>query len=89
MESALLYDRLRFAFAVTYHYVFPQLTLGPRVHWLASVMLFLGSFYCLSRTHLDFARTSLRTGVVVAARAVVFQILPSGAFWGRVPEESK
>jgi Cytochrome bd terminal oxidase subunit I len=28
MESALLVHRLHFAFTVTYHYLFPQLTVG-------------------------------------------------------------
>jgi len=28
MEDALLYGRLQFAFTVTYHYIFPQLTMG-------------------------------------------------------------
>ena len=28
MESALLYDRLQFAFTATFHYLFPQLTMG-------------------------------------------------------------
>src|SRR5450755_352609 len=28
MESALLIHRLQFAFTVTYHYLFPQLTMG-------------------------------------------------------------
>ena len=28
MESALLYDRLQFAFTITFHYLFPQLTMG-------------------------------------------------------------
>ena len=28
MESALLVDRLHFAFTVTFHYLFPQLTMG-------------------------------------------------------------
>ncbi|NLP58536.1 cytochrome ubiquinol oxidase subunit I [Lutibacter sp. B1] len=28
MEDALLYDRLQFAFTITYHYLFPQLTMG-------------------------------------------------------------
>ena len=28
MEAALLYDRLQFAFTVTFHYLFPQLTMG-------------------------------------------------------------
>lgn len=28
MEDALLYDRLQFAFTVTFHYLFPQLTMG-------------------------------------------------------------
>ena len=28
MESALTLDRLHFAFTVTFHYIFPQLTMG-------------------------------------------------------------
>jgi cytochrome bd ubiquinol oxidase subunit I len=36
MESALLYDRLQFAFTVTFHYLFPQLTMG-----LALLLLYL------------------------------------------------
>ena len=28
METALLYDRLQFAFTITFHYLFPQLTMG-------------------------------------------------------------
>src|SRR5512135_3462176 len=28
MEDALLVDRLQFAFTITYHYLFPQLTMG-------------------------------------------------------------
>jgi len=36
MESALLYDRLQFAVTVTFHYLFPQLTMG-----LALLLLYL------------------------------------------------
>jgi cytochrome d ubiquinol oxidase subunit I len=28
METALLYDRFQFAFTITFHYLFPQLTMG-------------------------------------------------------------
>ena len=28
MQSAVAVDRLQFAFAVTFHYIFPQLTIG-------------------------------------------------------------
>jgi cytochrome d ubiquinol oxidase subunit I len=28
MESALFWHRLQFAFTITYHYLFPQLTMG-------------------------------------------------------------
>src|SRR5215510_963408 len=28
METALLYDRLQFTFTITFHYLFPQLTMG-------------------------------------------------------------
>lgn len=38
MASALLYDRLQFAFTVTFHYLFPQLTMG-----LALLLLYLRS----------------------------------------------
>jgi cytochrome bd-type quinol oxidase subunit 1 len=30
MDSALLIHRLHFAFTVTFHYLFPQLTMGAR-----------------------------------------------------------
>jgi len=36
MASALLYDRLQFAFTSTFHYFFPQLTMG-----LALLLLYL------------------------------------------------
>lgn len=38
MSSALLYDRLQFAFTSTFHYLFPQLTMG-----LALLLLYLRS----------------------------------------------
>lgn len=38
MESALLYDRLQFAVTATFHYLFPQLTMG-----LALLLLYLRS----------------------------------------------
>ena len=38
METALLYDRLQFAFTVTFHYLFPQLTMG-----LALLIIYLKS----------------------------------------------
>ena len=28
MEDAILYGRLQFAFTITFHYIFPQLTMG-------------------------------------------------------------
>ncbi|MGH7253536.1 MAG: cytochrome ubiquinol oxidase subunit I, partial [Nitrospiraceae bacterium] len=36
MATALLYDRLQFAVTVTFHYLFPQLTMG-----LALLILYL------------------------------------------------
>ena len=38
MPSAMLYDRLQFAFTSTFHYLFPQLTMG-----LALLLLYLRS----------------------------------------------
>lgn len=38
MTSALLYDRLQFAFTETFHYLFPQLTMG-----LAFLLFYLRS----------------------------------------------
>ncbi|MEP6931306.1 MAG: cytochrome ubiquinol oxidase subunit I, partial [Flavobacterium sp.] len=28
MEEMLFYDRMQFAFTITFHYLFPQLTMG-------------------------------------------------------------
>ncbi|MCB0471719.1 MAG: cytochrome ubiquinol oxidase subunit I, partial [Flavobacteriaceae bacterium] len=28
MEDMLFYDRIQFAFTITFHYLFPQLTMG-------------------------------------------------------------
>ena len=42
------------------------------------VMTGVGAFYMLTNTHVPFAKTFLRTGVVFAACATVFQIFPSG-----------
>ncbi|MGY8908260.1 MAG: cytochrome ubiquinol oxidase subunit I, partial [Flavobacteriales bacterium] len=28
MEDMIFYDRLQFAFTITFHYIFPQLTMG-------------------------------------------------------------
>src|SRR5499433_38729 len=41
MESALLVHRLHFAFTVTFHYLFPQLTMGlaPLIVWLKTMAL--------------------------------------------------
>ena len=41
MDSALLVHRLHFAFTVTFHYLFPQLTMGlaPLIVWLKTVAL--------------------------------------------------
>jgi cytochrome d ubiquinol oxidase subunit I len=44
MPSAMLYDRLQFAFTSTFHYLFPQLTMG-----LALLLLYLRSRALLTR----------------------------------------
>src|SRR5205823_14323249 len=44
MESALLYDRLQFTVTVTFHYLFPQLTMG-----LALLLLYLRTRALLTR----------------------------------------
>ena len=46
MDAALLVHRLHFAFTITYHYLFPQLTMG-----LAPLIVVLKSLYL--RTHDD------------------------------------
>jgi cytochrome d ubiquinol oxidase subunit I len=53
MTSALLYDRLQFALTATFHYLFPQLTMG-----LALLLLYLRSraLYCDSAPHRQAAR---------------------------------
>jgi cytochrome d ubiquinol oxidase subunit I len=51
MTSALFYDRLQFAFTATFHYLFPQLTMG-----LAALLLYLKSRAYWSRdAHYDEA----------------------------------
>lgn len=46
MEDMILYDRLQFAFTITFHYIFPQLTMG-----LSLIIVFLkGQFL---RTQID------------------------------------
>src|SRR5438132_4995556 len=41
MDSALLVHRLHFAFTVTFHYLFPQLTMGlaPLIVWFKTMAL--------------------------------------------------
>ena len=53
-------------------------TISGSVITASFVMVGVGAFYWLSGTHLEFARTFVRTGVVVAAISTVFQIFPSG-----------
>ena len=42
MNSAVAIHRLQFAFTVTFHYIFPQLTMG--LAFLIVVLKFLGFF---------------------------------------------
>jgi cytochrome d ubiquinol oxidase subunit I len=42
------------------------------------VIMGTGAFYLLSRTHQDFAKTFVRTGLIIAVLASIFQIFPSG-----------
>ncbi|SFD31375.1 cytochrome ubiquinol oxidase subunit I [Algibacter pectinivorans] len=44
MEDMLFYDRLQFAFTITFHYIFPQLTMG-----LSLLIVFLKGKYLLSK----------------------------------------
>ncbi len=46
MEDMILYDRLQFAFTITFHYIFPQLTMGLSL----IIVYFKGNFL---RTQLD------------------------------------
>src|SRR3974377_565146 len=43
MDSALLIHRLQFAFTITYHYLFPQLTMGLALLIVALKTMALGS----------------------------------------------
>ncbi len=47
MDSAYLIHRLHFAFTVTYHYLFPQLTMGlaPLIVWLKTMALWKNDEY--------------------------------------------
>jgi len=53
-------------------------TISGSVITASFVMAGVGAYYCLLRSHIEFAKTFLRTGVAVAAFATVFQIFPSG-----------
>ncbi len=44
MHDALLIDRLQFAFTITFHYLFPQLTMGLSL--LIVILLILG--FCIT-----------------------------------------
>ncbi|NIJ45086.1 cytochrome d ubiquinol oxidase subunit I [Wenyingzhuangia heitensis] len=43
MEDMIFYDRLQFAFTITFHYIFPQLTMG-----LSLIILFFKGYYLKS-----------------------------------------
>ncbi len=72
MEDALVVSRLQFAFTVTYHYLFPMLTMG-----LALLIFVLKSIYMRNGDEIYnksarfwakiFAVTFVRMGVVTAS----------------------
>jgi cytochrome d ubiquinol oxidase subunit I len=47
MEDMILYDRLQFAFTITFHYIFPQLTMG-----LSLIIVFLKGKYLQSQVEI-------------------------------------
>lgn len=83
MESALLYDRLQFAFTATFHYLFPQLTMG-----LALLLLYLRSraLWSGDEQYLQVARFWTKIFAVSFAYGVVTGIpleFQFGTNWAR------
>lgn len=65
MEDALFLSRLQFAFTITYHYLFPQLTMG-----LALLVFVLKSMYMRNRNEL-YNRAARFWGVIFAITFVM------------------
>ena len=45
MNSALTLYRLHFAFTITYHYLFPQLTMGLGLAWWIPGMILVAGYF--------------------------------------------
>ena len=86
MESALLYDRLQFAFTITFHYLFPQLTMGLAllIFYLKSRALWTGDahFNAAARFWIKIFALSFAFGVVTGI-PMEFQF---GTNWARFSE---
>lgn len=65
MEDALFLSRLQFAFTITYHYLFPQLTMG-----LALLVFILKSMYMRNRNEV-FNKAARFWGVIFAVTFVM------------------
>jgi cytochrome d ubiquinol oxidase subunit I len=91
LEDALVVSRLQFAFTVTYHYLFPMLTMG-----LALLIFVLKSAYMRNRNELynDSARFWGKIFAVTFVMGVVTGILwssssgPTGLLSPRTPGTS-
>ncbi len=68
MDDALLLHRLHFAFTITYHYLFPQLTMG-----LAPLIVFFKSLYLWKRDE-RYNRAALFLGKIFAI-AFIFGVV--------------
>lgn len=86
MEDALLYDRLQFAFTVTFHYLFPQLTMGLAllIFYLKSRALWTGDehFNAAARFWIKIFAVSFAFGVVTGI-PMEFQF---GTNWAKFSE---
>jgi cytochrome bd ubiquinol oxidase subunit I len=83
MDSALTVDRLHFAFTATFHYLFPQLTMGLAllIVWLQSVALRTGDehYHCAARFWAKIFAINFAVGVATGI-PMEFQF---GTNWSR------
>lgn len=86
MEDMIFYDRLQFAFTITFHYIFPQLTMG-----LSLIILFFKGHYLKSNNELynDAAKFFMKIFAINFTMGVVTGIpmeFQFGTNWAKFSE---
>lgn len=86
MEDMIFYDRLQFAFTITFHYIFPQLTMG-----LSLIILFFKGYYLKSNKEIynDAAKFFMKIFAINFTMGVVTGIpmeFQFGTNWAKFSE---